>query len=143
MVGRTSHAETNELTAAIRSSRTSYTIVDHRSAISRIDDEAIVHLEAAIETISERYQSLISCEVRFSLCCSQSYCNEGPGAGGLPPRASLKLRKGGCSGLLYLPHEAFWGLQPHFLEGRFSEVHVTFGKLHYGTAELTSFSLQE
>lgn len=143
MDNRRSRGEQNELTAVILSCHMSYTIADHRPRVARIDDEAIVDIETSVESNSDGYQSVLARNLRVSVCCSQSYEEDGKGAQSFPPLASLNLSKAGMSALLYLPCEAFWGLQPLLIGGHFSKVSLIFGKSRYGTAEVSSFSLQE
>lgn len=116
----------------------SYSLVDHRPSVPRVDDEAILNLSGQIDAISGSRSVQVGSGIDVSLCCSKSYPRDERELDAALPMFSITLKKGVCSALFYLPSEVFWGLRPMLFDGQLTSLTVTFGPIRYGSAEVVS-----
>lgn len=143
MVKQTDVREWNELTATVENCRSSYSLVDHRPQVDRLDDEAIIELSTTIDRISGSRKDLLRQSMAVTLYSSASYYPKNDGGAPLVPRSTLSLRKGACSTLIHLPTEAFWGLHSRLLDSHLSLLTLTYGRAQYGSADLISIAFHQ
>lgn len=131
-------ADRNELVVSIASCTMSYSLVDHRPSVPRVDDEAILELTGQIDAITGRLGVPVGSKVSVLLCSARSYPRKKSGAEEGLPAFTISLRKGTCSALFYLPSDVFWGLRPLLLEGQLCQLTLTYGPVRYGSADVIS-----
>jgi hypothetical protein len=103
------------LVADIRSSKFSYFIASPRLGENseRIDDEAIIELNAEIAEINPPQREHVGEHIECSLICSRSYSWDevSKNDSGAPLLFSMVFRRCGRVMLAYLPADAFWAIQ--------------------------------
>jgi hypothetical protein len=133
------------LVAEIHSSKFSYFIASHRFGHNseRIDDEAIIELNAEISEIKPPQREHVCEHIECSLICSRSYSRDdgGKNDSGVPVLFSMALRRRGRAMLAYLPADAFWALQARLGAGTMSKLEACYKKPWRGSGDLTSLHI--
>jgi hypothetical protein len=132
------------LVADIRSNTFTYFIASRRfgQASERIDDEAIISLNAEISEISPLQRELVGECIECSLICSRSYSRDdvGKNDSGIPILFSITLQGRGRAMLAYLPADAFWAIQARLEAGTVRKLEAWYKKLRRGLGDLTSLN---
>jgi hypothetical protein len=130
------------LIADIHSSKFSYFIASHRfhEDSERIDDEAIIELNAEISEIRPPQREHVGEHIECSLICSRSYSRSdvGKNDSGVPVLFSVILRRRGRTMLAYLPADAFWAIQARLAAGKMNKIEACYKKPWRGSGDLTS-----
>jgi hypothetical protein len=139
---RTLREPDNLLVAHIRTSSFSYFIVSHRPTpdTERIDDEAIIEIDAEILKIEPPQPQHLGQQISWSIVCARSF-HRGENArraGEVPLLYSVTLRKNARSLLAYLPADAFWAMLARLETGKLNYIEACYQKPSRGFAELTS-----
>jgi hypothetical protein len=103
-----------------------------------VDDEAILDIEAVIETINRRHLEHLGQQISLRLLHSRRYggkTEHEPSCFG-----SVTLRGQERSVLAYLPREPFWAL-PSVIESGASILEISFSRTSSGFGDLLSLNL--
>ena len=132
------------LVADIRTNKFSYFIANRRfgQTSERIDDEAIIELNAEISEIRPLQREHVGEYIECSLICSRSYSRDDTGKtdSGIPILFSITLRGRGLATLAYLPADAFWAIPARLEAGTVRKLEACYKKLRRGSGNLTSLS---
>lgn len=143
MVKRAGSQEQNTLTATVERCKWSYSLVDHRPAVDRLDDEGLLEFSATIDEIAEGRQDLVGNILQVTISCAASYYPNEKAYPSPIPTSTLTLRKGACSALIHMPPKVFWGLRSLLVDTQQGELSLGFGRLLYGRTDLTSVDFQQ
>jgi hypothetical protein len=141
---RTDSAAEHVAEARILSTKFSYFISNHgpQQAPRRVDDKAIIHLDAEIAKIEPREPKLVGPHLECSLVCARRYSDEAQEqSNGQPMLYSIQLRRNARSLLAYLPSDAFWAVQSQLAVGTLKRIEVSYTKPTRGLSELISLHL--
>jgi hypothetical protein len=116
--------------------------VSHRPTpdTERIDDEAIIEIDAEILKIEPPQPQHLGQQISWSIVCARSF-HRGENArraGEVPLLYSVTLRKNARSLLAYLPADAFWAMLARLETGKLNYIEACYQKPSRGFAELTS-----
>lgn len=135
----------NLLVAHIKTSNFRYFIASHRPTrtTERIDDEAIIEIDAEISKIEPAQSQHLGQQIKCSLLCARSFHRGGSSEKpcGVPLLYSVTLRKDTRSLLAYLPADAFWAMLARLEAGKLSYLEASYQKPSRGYGELTSLHL--
>jgi hypothetical protein len=140
-IPRKSQNSAHSLVAEIETNNFSYFIKSHELVQGkRIDDEAIIELNARILKIEPFQPNHLGQRIGCSLICSRSFHQDSSGE--RPNEhvflCTINLRKDGRSMLAYLPADAFWGLKATLDVRALKYFEASYEKPLRGSSELIS-----